>query len=67
MQPRRPFRTSLKRLLVVVLDQSRTSNAERACEPRCFVDQLLVSPAIKRTNATDFATVDDAPGNFGFA
>ena len=38
------------RLLCVVLDQMRTGNAERACEPRCFLDQLLVGEAIKRTD-----------------
>jgi hypothetical protein len=28
----------LQRLLVVVPDQSRSSNAEIACAPRCFLD-----------------------------
>ena len=37
-KPSRPCCPGLKRLLVVVLDQSRTGNAERACEPRCFLD-----------------------------
>ena len=31
----------------------------------CFLDQLLVSPAIKPTNITDFATIDDKSLNFG--
>ena len=64
-KPGRPCRPGLKRLLVVVLDQSRTGNAERACAPRCFLDWLLVRKAIERTDVTDFATIDNEAEDLG--
>jgi hypothetical protein len=45
----------------------RTGNAERACEPRGFLDKLLVGEAVKRTHVADFATIDDEAEYFGFA
>ena len=64
-KPSRPYCPGLKRLLVVVLDQSRTGNAKGAGTLHCVFDQLFVGEAIERTDVTDFAAIDDEAEYFG--
>jgi hypothetical protein len=53
-------RPRLKRLFVVILDQSRTDNPQFAGPSRSFRDKLLVGQVIECANLASLATIDEA-------
>src|SRR4029450_10582630 len=63
---RRAFCARLKRLLVVVLDQSRTGNAQFARPPHSLRNKFLIGHAVESASRANFAVIDDVarPASF---